>query len=48
MDGSYETLYLFFFQKRKRGISKELDVHQRVSAVVEMVKEQYLVSTLLH
>lgn len=39
---------LFLFQKRKRGISKELEVHQRVSAVVEIVKEQYLVSVLLH
>lgn len=39
---------LFLFQKRKRGISKELEVHQRVIAVVEIVKEQYLVSVLLH
>ncbi|XP_010489787.1 PREDICTED: rRNA biogenesis protein RRP5-like [Camelina sativa] len=33
-------------KKRKRGISKELEVHQRVSAVVEIVKEQYLVLSI--
>lgn len=39
---------LFLLQKHKRGTSKELEVRQRVSAVVELVKEQYLVSVLLH
>ncbi|KAG2317978.1 hypothetical protein Bca4012_069048 [Brassica carinata] len=33
-------------KKRKRGISKELEVHQRVGAVVEIVKEQYLVLSI--
>ncbi|KAJ0242497.1 S1 domain-containing protein [Hirschfeldia incana] len=33
-------------KKRKKGISKELEVHQRVSAVVEIVKEQYLVLSI--
>ncbi|CAH2053972.1 unnamed protein product [Thlaspi arvense] len=33
-------------KKRKRGISKELEVHQRVSAVVEIVKEHYLVLSI--
>ncbi|AAG51058.1 rRNA biogenesis protein, putative, 3' partial; 75505-85642, partial [Arabidopsis thaliana] len=33
-------------KKRKRGISKELEVHQRVSAVVEIVKEQHLVLSI--
>ncbi|KAL1204733.1 rRNA biogenesis protein RRP5 [Cardamine amara subsp. amara] len=33
-------------KKRKRGISKELEVHQRVNAVVEIVKEQYLVLSI--
>ncbi|XP_024014881.1 rRNA biogenesis protein RRP5 isoform X2 [Eutrema salsugineum] len=33
-------------KKRKRDISKELEVHQRVSAVVEIVKEQYLVLSI--
>ncbi|CDY47904.1 BnaAnng09360D [Brassica napus] len=33
-------------KKRKRGISKELEVHQRVSAVVEIVKEQYLILSI--
>ncbi|RID80736.1 hypothetical protein BRARA_A03376, partial [Brassica rapa] len=33
-------------KKRKRGISKELKVHQRVSAVVEIVKEQYLILSI--
>ncbi|KAF8085254.1 hypothetical protein N665_0674s0019 [Sinapis alba] len=33
-------------RKRKRGISKELEVHQRVSAVVEIVKEQYLILSI--
>ncbi|CAH8356759.1 unnamed protein product [Eruca vesicaria subsp. sativa] len=32
-------------KKRKRG-SKELEVHQRVSAVVEIVKEQYLILSI--
>ncbi|KAJ4893416.1 RNA binding [Raphanus sativus] len=33
-------------KKRRRGISKELEVHQRVSAVVEIVKEQYLILSI--
>ncbi|XP_010557958.1 PREDICTED: rRNA biogenesis protein RRP5 isoform X2 [Tarenaya hassleriana] len=33
-------------KKRKRGISKELELHQRVNAVVEMVKEHYLVLSI--
>ncbi|CAN8259671.1 unnamed protein product [Cochlearia groenlandica] len=33
-------------KKRKRSNSKELEVHQRVSAVVEIVKEQYLVLSI--
>ncbi|KAL0691315.1 hypothetical protein Bca4012_090994 [Brassica carinata] len=33
-------------KKRKRGISKELEIHQRVSAVVEIVKEQYLILSI--
>ncbi|KFK38561.1 hypothetical protein AALP_AA3G129700 [Arabis alpina] len=33
-------------KKRKRDISKELEVHQRVTAVVEIVKEQYLVLSI--
>ncbi|KAG7581622.1 S1 domain [Arabidopsis suecica] len=33
-------------KKRKRGVSKELEVHQRVSAVVEIVKEQHLVLSI--
>jgi len=41
---AYIMLCFILLQKRKRGISKELEVHQRVSAVVEIVKEQHLVS----
>ncbi|XP_023641258.1 rRNA biogenesis protein RRP5 isoform X2 [Capsella rubella] len=33
-------------KKRKRVISKELEVHQRVNAVIEIVKEQYLVLSI--
>ncbi|WZY95790.1 rRNA biogenesis protein RRP5 [Brassica napus] len=33
-------------KKRRRAISKELEVHQRVSAVVEIVKEQYLILSI--
>ncbi|KAF2548356.1 hypothetical protein F2Q70_00023584 [Brassica cretica] len=40
-----DILY-FLFQKRRRGISRELEVHQRVSAVVEIVKEQYLILSI--
>lgn len=51
MDGDADFMtccILSVLQKRKRDISKELEVHQRVSAVVEIVKEQYLVSSFFH
>jgi hypothetical protein len=34
------------FQKRKRETSKDLEVHQTVNAIVEIVKENYLASVL--
>lgn len=35
-----------FFQKRRRNISVDLKLYQTVKAVVEIVKENYLVSRL--
>lgn len=38
------NLKYIHFQKRQREASKELEVHQTVNAIVEIVKDNYLAS----
>ncbi|KAM7262095.1 hypothetical protein ACFE04_021172 [Oxalis oulophora] len=43
----YNNVYHSLLQKRKKQLSKDLEMHQTVNAVVEIVKENYLASIFL-
>lgn len=43
----FSSILFIIFQKRKSEANKDLELHQTVTAVIEIVKDNYLASTPL-